>query len=146
MCLCCPLSDLNLDVPVFCLSLKQPEKGTALSYITGSNLYMSSKNIQSFSVKVCLSLFQPLSYIHASVNKRSLTVQFSESVFFTHSVPFSPYLCLCPFFSYKNGAVLSCKRLLGDCACAKPSYFSFFLPYSHILSINIPSRWYLFLD
>lgn len=36
--------NLNLNVPVFCLSLNQPEEGSMLSYITGSNVYMPSKN------------------------------------------------------------------------------------------------------
>lgn len=70
--LCCLLNSQStsawwLDVPVFCLSLRQPEKCSMLSYITSSNLYMPSKNIL---FKCVCPFLTSLRYIHAV---RSLT-------------------------------------------------------------------------
>lgn len=66
--LCCLLNSQStsawwLDVPVFCLSLRQPEKCSMLSYITSSNLYMPSKNI--LFKRVCPFLTSPTFSLHS---------------------------------------------------------------------------------
>lgn len=56
----------GLVVPVSRLSLKQPEKGALLSYITGSNLHMPSKNshfVQSVLAPFFFNHFQIYSCI-----------------------------------------------------------------------------------
>lgn len=123
-----------LNVPVFSLSLKQPEKGTMLCYITGSNLYIPSKNSHFIQRLSPFLTSASLRHNHALWALR-LVVQPCEWSVFNPLELFSFNLYFCLFFLHKD-TMLSCKRLPSNNSCAEPSNF---LPYSHVVSINIPS-------